>query len=293
MISERNSYWGVNRSNLGQSVRMRKLFRRDEGEAKEKAEAEVRSKALYDDMRGAIQNKDYRQMRTVIGNPDYNPNRVGAFDLRTALHTAAHEDDQEALSILLRQTRIDTNVKTTEGFTPFLLAASEGKMVSFEMLLNDRRVNPHARGGKDQTAMELITSLAQSLGREVKADKAKELLAKHDNSQVVQKDTAKLALLIGNSEYKANTPPDDSVTWDDLPGAKEDVTDMKAKLTAEGYQVELIENSPDLLQAVKDVMNKIPVASITHLQVLYAGNTNKVQGISIETLILQAMVSTR
>ena len=289
MISERKSYWGVNRSNLGQSVRMRRLLRRDEGEAKEKAEAEVRSKALYEDMRGAIQNKDYRQMRTVIGNPEYNPNRVGLLDLRTALHTAAHEDDQEALSILLRQTRIDTNVKTTEGFTPFLLAASKGKMVSFEMLLNDRRVNPHARDGKDQTAMELITSL----GKEIKANKAKELLAKHDNSQVVQKDTAKLALLIGNSEYKANTPPDDSVTWDDLPGAKEDVTDMKAKLTAEGYQVELIENSPDLLQAVKDVMNKIPVASITHLQVLYAGKTNKVQGISIETLIPQAMVSTR
>ena len=43
MISERNSYWGVNRSNLGQSVRMRRLLRRDEGEAKEKAEAEVRA----------------------------------------------------------------------------------------------------------------------------------------------------------------------------------------------------------------------------------------------------------
>ena len=88
------------------------MFRRDaaeaeakakaEAEAKEKAEAAARrSKALYEDMREAIQRKDYQHMRTIIGNPDYNPNRVGALDMRTALHTAAHEDDPESLAILL------------------------------------------------------------------------------------------------------------------------------------------------------------------------------------------------
>ena len=140
---------------------MKKLFRRSESEAKAKAEAETkakaeaeakseaeakaeaeaeaaaaakRSKALYDDMRAAIQNKNYLQMTFIIGNLDYDPNRVGAGDMRTALHTAAHEDDQEALVILLRHKGIDPNVKTTEGLTPFLLAASEGKKVSFKVL---------------------------------------------------------------------------------------------------------------------------------------------------------------
>ena len=46
---------------------------------------------------------------------------------------------------------------------------------------------------------------------------------------------------------------------------------MKARLEADGYQVEVIANSSDFLQAVQEVMNKTPVASVTHLQVLYAG----------------------
>ena len=46
---------------------------------------------------------------------------------------------------------------------------------------------------------------------------------------------------------------------------------METRLKEDGYQVELIENSPDILQAVQDVMNKTPVSSVTHLQVLYVG----------------------
>ena len=61
------------------------------------------------------------------------------------------------------------------------------------------------------------------------------------------------------------------MTWDDLPGAKKDVTAMEARLRAEGYQVEVIENSADILPAVQEVMNKTPVSSVTHLQVLYVG----------------------
>ena len=143
---------------------MKKLFRRDA--------------ALYDDMRVAIQKKDYQQMRRVIRNPDYNPNRVGALDQRTALHTASHEDDREAISILLQQTSIDTNVKTTEGLTPFILAASEGKIHSFEVLLSDSRVDADSRDGKDRSAMELINAL----NKELKSKKAKELLKKQNNS---------------------------------------------------------------------------------------------------------------
>ena len=216
-------------------------------------------------MQKAIQKKNYTQMRAIIEDPDYNPNRMGALDQRTALHTAAHDDNREALAILLEQTNIDTNVKTTKGLTPFLYAASRGKLVSFEVLLNDDRVDVDERDLDDQTAMELINSL----GKEIKAHKAKELLAKRDKKPL--KDAIKLAVLIGNSEYQGNNGAANAVTWDDLPGAKKDVTDMEARLKANGYQVELIENSPDILGAVQDVMNKTPVASVTHLQVLYVG----------------------
>ena len=229
---------------------------------------EVKSEALYNEMRGAIQKKDYQQMRKIIADPDYDPDRVGAKgDKRTALHTAVHDDDQEALSILLQQTSIDTNVKTTKGLTPFLYAASRGTMVSFEVLLNDSRVDVDERDYEDQTAMELINSL----GREIKAHKAKELLAKREKKTIDLKDTIKLAILIGNSEYRGNNSAASSVTWDDLPGAKKDVRDMETRMKAAGYRVEVIENSPDILQAVQDVMNRTPVSSVTHLQVLYVG----------------------
>ena len=232
------------------------------------AEAAERSKALYDDMQKAIQRKNYEQMRTIIDDPDYDPNRVGTVgDKRTALHTAAHDNDRQAILILLQQTSIDTNVKTTRGLTPFLYAASKGKMVSFEVLLNDGRVEVDERDYEDQTAIELINSL----GQEIKAYKVKELLAKRNKKPLAVKDAIKLALLIGNSEYQGNNVAANAVTWDDLPGAKKDVTDMEARLKANGYQVELIENSPDILQAVQEVMNKTPVASVTHLQVLYVG----------------------
>ena len=225
------------------------------------------SEALYRDMQKAIHKKNYGQMRAIIANPAYNGDRVGGSDQRTALHTAAHEDDREALAILLGQTSIDTNVRTTRGLTPFLYAASKGKMISFEVLLNDSRVDVDERDGEDQSAMELINSL----DKKIKAIKAEELLAKRNKKTPVPKGIGiKLAILIGNSEYQDNNSKD-SVTWDDLPGAKDDVTDMEARMKADGYQVEVIENSPDFLQAVKEVMNRTAVSSVTHLQVLYVG----------------------
>ena len=225
------------------------------------------SEALYRDMQKAIHKKNYGQMRAIIANPDYNGDRVGGSDQRTALHTAAHEDDREALAILLGQTSIDTNVRTTRGLTPFLYAASKGKMISFEVLLNDSRVDVDERDGEDQSAMELINSL----DKKIKAIKAEELLAKRNKKTPVPKGIGiKLAILIGNSEYQDNNSKD-SVTWDDLPGAKDDITDMEARMKADGYQVEVIENSPDFLQAVKGVMNRTAVSSVTYLQVLYVG----------------------
>ena len=52
-----------------------------------------------------------------------------------------------------------------------------------------------------------------------------------------------------------------------------DVIAMKARLRNDGYQVEVIENSKDFLKDVEDFMYKIPVASVTHLQVLYVGKS--------------------
>ena len=207
-------------------------------------------------------------MREIIANERYDPNRVGGGDQRTALHTAAQLNDKESLLILLGQQTIDTNVRTSKGLTPFLLAASKGKMVAFEVLLNDKRVDVEALDDEDQSALELINTL----GKEIKAAKAKELLEKRNKKpQSVEEVTTKLAVLIGNSEYRANNSPTNAASWDDLPGAMKDVLDMKARLEADGYQVEVIANSSDILQAVQEVMNKTPVASVTHLQVLYAG----------------------
>ena len=56
-------------------------------------------------MRSAILNKEYLEMMFVIGSRDYN-----AGDRRTALHTAGHEEDRQALDILLGQKNINTNV---------------------------------------------------------------------------------------------------------------------------------------------------------------------------------------
>ena len=107
---------------------LKTLLKRDakeaesEAEAKAKAESEAKAKALaeakrkealYSEMRSAILNKDYLEMMFVIGSRDYNPNRVGAGDKRTALHTAAHEDDWQALDILLGQKNIDTNISVS------------------------------------------------------------------------------------------------------------------------------------------------------------------------------------
>merc|ERR1719209_1184060 len=109
--------------------------------------------------------------------------------------------------------------------------------------------------------MELISAL----GKVIPAKQAKELLAKHRQKPVVLQGTVKLAIIIGNSKYQIPG-------WDDLPGAKKDADDMEARLRAEGYRVELIENSPDFLTAGQELMNKLPVSSVTHLQVLYVGH---------------------
>ena len=46
---------------------------------------------------------------------------------------------------------------------------------------------------------------------------------------------------------------------------------MQAKMVAEGYRVEVIKNSVDILTDLEEIMNKTPDGSVTYLQVLYMG----------------------
>ena len=50
-----------------------------------------RAEALFDEMREAINKNDHQQMREIIGNKDYEIDRVGGNDERTGLHTATME----------------------------------------------------------------------------------------------------------------------------------------------------------------------------------------------------------
>ena len=77
--------------------------------------------------------------------------------------------------------------------------------------------------------------------------------------------SGKLAILIGNCSYKKTSK------WADLEGAKRDLEKMKLKLSASGYQTEVIKNSADILADIEDVMKKTEAQSVTHLQVVYVG----------------------
>merc|ERR1712130_583427 len=60
----------------------------------------------------------------------------------------------------------------SNGFTPLLLAAARGRMISFEILIGDSRVNVDARDNKDQTVSDLV----KARGKVIVAKRANELL---------------------------------------------------------------------------------------------------------------------
>ena len=220
-----------------------------------------RSETLYNEMREAINSNDHQQMREIIADKDYKINKVGGGDLRTALHTATMREDREALEILLDHQNIDTNKKTSDGLTPFLLAATLGKMVSFEVLLTDNRVNHKIMDSRDKSALELV----EALGKKIKTHEAKELLERRKSRRTHNHKDGKLAILIGNSKYAQETG------LDNLTGAKRDLEAMRSKLRADGYKIEVIENSADMLEDVEKVMTNTSENSVNFLQVLYAG----------------------
>lgn len=134
-----------------------------------------KNKKLYNDMRHAIERNDHQSMSKIIRDRDYQPNYTGEGEERmTALHTATLKEDPEALSILLQLEKIDPNAKLSNGFTPLLLAAARGRMISFEVLIGDKRVDVNATDNENQTATDLV----KAHGKLIVAKRAKELLAR-------------------------------------------------------------------------------------------------------------------
>ena len=155
-----------------------------------------KNKKLYDDMREAIERNDHQSMSKIIRDRDYQPNYMGeGEDRMTALHTATLKEDPEALSILLQLEKIDPNVKLSNGFTPLLLAAARGRMISFEILIGDERVDVDARDNENKTATDLVNAH----GKLIMAKRAKELLARRSSNS--QDEAGKQAIVTSN-----NTP---------------------------------------------------------------------------------------
>ena len=146
-----------------------------------------KNKKLYNDMREAIERNDHQSMSKIIRDRDYQPNNPGEGEERmTALHTATLKEDPEALSILLHLEKIDPNAKLSNGFTPLLLAAARGRMLSFEILIGDQRVDVAATDNEGQTATDLV----KAHGKLIVAKRAKELLARRSSiSQAVLTST--------------------------------------------------------------------------------------------------------
>jgi len=151
-----------------------------------------KNKKLYSDMREAIERNDHQSMSKIIRDRDYQPNNTGGEERMTALHTATLKEDPEALSILLQLEKIDPNAKLSNGFTPLLLAAARGRMISFEILIGDKRVDVDATDNEDQTAIDLV----KAHGKVIMAKRAKELLARR--SSISQDEAGKQAIVTRN-----------------------------------------------------------------------------------------------
>jgi len=157
-----------------------------------------KNKKLNDDMREAIEQNDHQSMSKIIRDRDYQPNNTGGEgekESMTALHMATLKEDPEALSILLQLEKINPNAKLSNGFTPLLLAAARGRMISFEILIGDERVDIDARDNENQTATDLV----KAHGKMIMAKRAKELLARRSSSS--QDEDGKQAIVASN-----NTP---------------------------------------------------------------------------------------
>ena len=218
---------------------------------------------LFQKMRQAITKKQYREMEDILRDQRYSPDAVGGTDARSNLHTAAQRNDERAINLLLGQRHVDPNIETQDGLTALMVASKSGKLEALEALLADMRVDPERTNHEDQTARDIFFTPD---GSTVKRVKAMKLFQDRERRLAVVGKEAKLAILIGNSHYRKETG------LEDLEGAEEDVTEIKALLETYNYTIFTFKDSENLIQDIFGVMEKIPAGSIKYLQFFYAGN---------------------
>ena len=215
----------------------------------------------YDMMRTAIRDKNYKKMASLVNDVKYETNRKGGGDQRTALHTAAKNNDEKAISILMQQKSIDPLILTSKGMSALMIASENLKLAAIEELLKDDRVDANQQDHEDNTAEDHI-----SMGRsanEIQKAKARELFKRARDRGKEVSATGKVAILIANRSYQ---------DMQRLDGSFKDLEAMDVLLKASGYTTYKIQDSEDILADIKAVMEKIDESSISHLQLLYAGN---------------------
>ena len=107
------------------------------------------------------------------------------------IHCITSKEDPEALSILLQLEKIDPNAKMSNGFTPFLLAAARGRMLSFEILVGDKRVDVEVVDKDGKKATDLV----KAHGKMIVAKRANELLGRRctiDHQSEAEEESAVL-----------------------------------------------------------------------------------------------------
>ena len=111
------------------------------------------------------------------------------------IHCITSKEDPEALSILLQLEKIDPNAKMSNGFTPFLLAAARGRMLSFEILVGDKRVDVEVVDKEGKKATDLV----KAHGKMIVAKRANELLGRRCTINHQSEAEEESAVLRGSS----------------------------------------------------------------------------------------------
>ena len=226
--------------------------------------AKVTSKAdkNYEAMKKAIQVKDYQKMTQLVNNAEYETNRKSeGGDKRTALHTATSCNDRKAISLLMKQKDIDPLITTSRDMSALMIAAASMKLEALKQLLSDDRVDVDQRDLEDQTAEDHFEK--SNSGTEFQRTKARMLFQNARDRGKEVSSGGKVAILIANQSYQ---------DMERLDGSVKDLEAMKDLLTASGYTIHEIHDSEDILEDIEAVMTQIAESSITHLQLLYAGN---------------------
>ncbi|KAF4990846.1 hypothetical protein FGRMN_8227 [Fusarium graminum] len=83
-------------------------------------------------------------------------------DNRTPLHLAIIKDDSKSMSLLLSTGHVDLELKDSRGFTPLIVAVTEGKASTVETLLG-LGANPDSEDNDDWTALRWAAQLGYKM----------------------------------------------------------------------------------------------------------------------------------